>query len=332
MSVLLPALLLGTAVLVVGGPPGSGAVRLEALTRGAGPQRRAPVGGTTGGADPDRAAAPVAGSPTGHATRTATDGGPGRAPAGPYAGQRPVRSPATPGHLRPSSARSRLLAVPVALVAGAAIVLAAGVGVALLLGAAAATGLATVQRRRRATRDERERTRAVEACTALAHELRAGRTQAEALAVAAALAEGGSQAALRAADAAVRLGGDVPALLLQPRATAVPEVLRGLAACWQVCGHAGSGLSAAVDRLADALRARRAQERSVEAALAGAHATAVLLALLPLAGVGLGAALGARPLHVLLHTPLGVACLALGLALEFVGMWWTRRIVAAAVR
>ena len=331
MSALVPALLLGATVLVVGGLPGSAAVRLDALTRGTAAGLRESGAGTTDGAH-RRAGAPDRDGPATAGAGTGTGSDPGAWPARRGVGHSAARSPALPGRL-PAAVRGRVLAVPVALVGGvAAVVLAAGVGVALLLGAAAATAWVTVRRRQRAARDERERARAVEACTALARELRAGRTQAEALAVAAALSEGGSRAALRTAEAAVRLGGDVPALLLQPRATAVPDVLRGLAACWQVCGHAGSGLSAAVDRLADGLRARRAQERAVEAALAGARATAVLLALLPVAGLGLGAALGARPLHVLLHTPLGVACLALGLALEAVGTWWTRRIVAAAVR
>ena len=54
--------------------------------------------------------------------------------------------------------------------------------------------------------------------------------------------------------------------------------------------------------------------------------------LLPLAGVALAAGLGARPGYVLLHTPLGVGCLVLGLVLDGTGLWWTARLVARAGR
>ena len=82
----------------------------------------------------------------------------------------------------------------------------------------------------------------------------------------------------------------------------------------------------------DGGRARETQRRQVAAALAGPRASAALLALLPLAGVALAAGLGARPLHVLLHTPLGVGCLLLGAALDLLGLWWTTRIVARAAQ
>lgn len=54
---------------------------------------------------------------------------------------------------------------------------------------------------------------------------------------------------------------------------------------------------------------------------------ALLVALLPVAGLGLGAALGAEPLRVLLHTPGGLACLAVGAFLEAAGLYWACRIV-----
>lgn len=203
----------------------------------------------------------------------------------------------------------------------------------VLLVAGLAVVLPRLLRARARSRDGREeRRRAVEACAALAAELRSGRTPAEALEVAATLARGPSAEALRAAAAASRWGGSVGSALLAPpsAASAVPEVLRGLAACWQVCGQAGSGLAAGLERLADGLRARAAQERAVAAALAGPRASAALLALLPLAGIALAAGLGARPVHVLLHTPLGVVCLVAGVGLDALGLLWTRQLVRRA--
>jgi tight adherence protein B len=133
-----------------------------------------------------------------------------------------------------------------------------------------------------------------------------------------------------AAASTARLGGDVPAALAVD-GSAVPQVLRPLAACFEVCSTTGSGLAAGVDRLEEGLRAAEAHRRAVDAELAGPRATAGLLAVLPVAGIGLASALGADPLHVLLHTPFGTACLVVGLILDGLGVVWTRRLVARAV-
>ncbi|MFD0528964.1 type II secretion system F family protein [Kitasatospora arboriphila] len=64
--------------------------------------------------------------------------------------------------------------------------------------------------------------------------------------------------------------------------------------------------------------------------LAGSRATVALLAALPVFALLLGTALGAHPLSTLLHTPAGLACLAVGAVLETTGLLWTARIVRAA--
>jgi tight adherence protein B len=221
----------------------------------------------------------------------------------------------------------------------------AGVGGALLGGAAAGAVaaaaavalLVAVSSRRTALAVAAERRSAVEACAALAAELRSGRAAAPALDAAALVSAGPLRSILQAGSAAARFGGDVPAALLDApagRATAVPELPRGLAACWQVCAGTGSGLAAAVERLEEGLRAREVARRAVDAELAGPRATAGLLALLPLGGIGLAAALGAGPVHVLLHTPAGNVCLLAGVARDLTGVVWTRalaRRAAAAV-
>ena len=211
-------------------------------------------------------------------------------------------------------------AVAVLVVLGpvaAAVALGAGVAAARMAGA-----------RRAAAAAARERGRALEALAVLGGDLRAGRAPAEALAATASVAVGGTRRALLAAAGAAELGGDVPAALDGP--SEVPEVLRGLAACWAVCAVSGSGLAAGVERLSEGLRAADAQRRAVAAELAGPRATAALLATLPLAGMAMAAALGARPLHVLLHTPAGVVCLLLGLSLDGLGLLWAGRLVARA--
>lgn len=138
---------------------------------------------------------------------------------------------------------------------------------------------------------------------------------------------GETQAALLAA---ARFGGDVPAALAAAARRPGAEGLLGLAACWRVAVDQGAGLAAGLERLEGALRAERDQRAELRAQLAGARSTAWMLAALPVLGLALGAALGADPLRVLLHTGTGWGCLLVGGLLEGVGMWWATRIVRGA--
>jgi len=299
---LLPAALLAAAVLVAGGASRTGTQRLAAAVTA--PARALPA---RRGPSPGRL-------PRDQLSR-------GRLPAaGPDRLDRSERRLSLE-HL-PGRGLLLVVAPPVGLVLG-------GPGLAVLALVSVLVGRRALRHHRSRRARAGERSRAVEACTALAAELRAGRAPAEALEVAAGLATGGTGRTLSTAAATARLGGDVPEALLRRGDSAVPELLRGLAACWQVCARSGSGLAPAVERLADGLRTRQAQERAVDAALAGPRATAGLLAVLPLAGLALAAGLGAHPVHVLLRTPLGLVCLLLGTALDLLGVWWTGRLVAS---
>lgn len=62
-----------------------------------------------------------------------------------------------------------------------------------------------------------------------------------------------------------------------------------------------------------------------------AWSTVVVLALLPVLALAMGWALGADPLRVLLHTPAGLGCLAVGGLLEGAGLWWAYWIVRMGV-
>lgn len=217
------------------------------------------------------------------------------------------------------------------LVALAAAGFALGPVAAVLAALVASAGRRAWWRRQAARAVELERAGATEALAVLSAELRAGRSPADAFEAAAGVAVGGLAATLAAAATGARLGADpCAALLRSAEDSAVPELVRGLAACWQVCGTTGSSLAAAIGRLAEALRAERAQQLAVDAELAGPRASAGLLAVLPLAGIALASGLGARPVHVLLHTPVGLGCLALGVGLDLLGLWWTGKLVAAA--
>ncbi|WP_175409034.1 type II secretion system F family protein [Streptomyces sp. TRM64462] len=199
----------------------------------------------------------------------------------------------------------------------------------LLAGAAA---VPLVGRRLRARDRGRERDRRTDAvialCGAVAGELRAGAQPGQALRFAARTtgALGAEEAAVLAA---ARFGGDVAEALRRAARAEGAGGLAGLAACWEVAVDGGAGLASGLDRLESALREQREQRERLRAQLSGTWATVVLLAVLPAAGLAMGSVLGAEPLRVLLHTPAGLVCLAVGGALEAAGLWWVGRIVRA---
>lgn len=204
------------------------------------------------------------------------------------------------------------------------------------VGAAVGALLAVLGRRallsRRATRArQEERAAATEAMAVLAAELRAGRPPATALLNAAEVAKGVTGVALREAAGAVRMGTSGAAeLAARAEASPVPELLSGLSVCWEVCQSSGGSLAAAVDRLEAALRVEAVLRDELAGELAAPRSTALLIAFMPLFGLLLGAGLGGDPLHVLLHTPVGWACLVVGIALELAGTAWTSAIVRRA--
>ncbi|MFF3542340.1 type II secretion system F family protein [Streptomyces platensis] len=174
---------------------------------------------------------------------------------------------------------------------------------------------------------DRQAAAVIALCAAVAGELRAGRQPAQALLAAGA---SGLGAAGSAVLAAARYGGDVPQALRVAARQPGAVGLTGMAACWQVAVEGGAGLASGLEKIAAGLRAQRDQRDELRAQLAGPRATALMLALLPAAGLLMGSALGADPLRVLLHTPAGWGCLVVGGLLEWGGVVWTARIVAAA--
>ncbi|WP_262402463.1 type II secretion system F family protein [Actinomadura sp. CNU-125] len=108
------------------------------------------------------------------------------------------------------------------------------------------------------------------------------------------------------------------------------EGLRLLDACLRVGSERGGTLATVLDGLAAALRDEEAQRQEVSVQLAGPRATARLLAVLPLLGIGMAAALGAHPLSFLCGSLPGLACLITGAALDLAGVYWTTRLARAA--
>ena len=245
---------------------------------------------------------------------------------GPGAEQMPLRAARESGRARLGgwlSGRREWLCLPVALVL-------AGLGDSVLPVIAGVAAVPVVRRGlgRRKLRREREHRAdgVVDLCGAVVGELRAGHEPGQALLVAV-HGTGALGAAGPAVSAAARFGGDVPRALGQAAGEPGLEGLAGVAACWRVAADGGAGLAAGLDRLEGALRAERRRREELRAQLAGAWWTVAVLAVLPVMGLGLGTALGADPLRVLLHTPAGLSCLVVGALLEATGLVWAARIV-----
>ncbi|WP_436970869.1 hypothetical protein [Micromonospora coxensis] len=131
----------------------------------------------------------------------------------------------------------------------------------------------------------------------------------------------------RRLDQLSALAADLRAGLPVPEPDGDPDRLGRLTrAAVRLADRTGAPLAELLERVeADA----RAYDRGLAAAAAqaaGARATALLLAALPLGGIGLGYGIGADPLAVLLHTPVGAVSAVTAMALQAGGLLWTERL------
>lgn len=126
---------------------------------------------------------------------------------------------------------------------------------------------------------------------------------------------------------AARLGSDLPAALRLDATRNDLSALLSLSAAWQVASGSGAGLALAARNLGQAALERERARRELATEMAGPRATAKVLALLPLIGLLLGGAFGGSPWTWLTSTSLGLIVLALGLALEVLGLLWVRWLV-----
>lgn len=105
-----------------------------------------------------------------------------------------------------------------------------------------------------------------------------------------------------------------------------------VAAVRQLVESTGAPAVQALEACAAGLRAEAGARAAVRVAVAGAAVSARTVSLLPVAGLALGALLGAPPWESLLGSPFGRLCLVVGLVLLVAGRWWSRRLVRAARR
>jgi tight adherence protein B len=101
------------------------------------------------------------------------------------------------------------------------------------------------------------------------------------------------------------------------------------AAAWRLARRTGAPLADLLGSVCASVRADREDHAFLEAAVAGPRATVRLLLALPLAGVGLGQLVGARPLHVLFGTGAGRVCGGAGALLLVIGLVWMHALVSS---
>ncbi len=185
-------------------------------------------------------------------------------------------------------------------------------------------------RRRRRSRRGMDEGQALEAALdVLVGELRVGAHPVRAFSIAADETTGSVAACLRAVAARARLGADVTgALRAAARSSALPAHWERLAVCWQLASEHGLAIATLMRAAQRDIAERQRFSAKVASALAGARATAGILAGLPVLGVLLGQLIGARPLSFLLSGHAGGWLLVVGLALACGGLLWSDRITA----
>jgi tight adherence protein B len=214
-----------------------------------------------------------------------------------------------------------------------AVVVLLGSGTAgLAFGAAAGTAVAVAMPiavlALRNRRDRRVAAAVPEMLERVASELRAGGTIATAI-TAIAADDGALAGDFARIDVRLRLGATTAEAL---RAWADERPVGGvdaaagaLALCLDVGGHSADAL----DALASSLRARLALIAEARALSAQARMSAIVVGSAPIGYLGWSAMVDRDALHALVATPVGHACLAVGLTLEAVGALWMHRIVRA---
>ena len=190
-----------------------------------------------------------------------------------------------------------------------------------------ATASLRYRRRHRIRRAMAEGRTLETALDVLVGELRVGAHPVRAFCVAADETVGAVAVSLRAVAARARLGADVTAgLRAAARSSALPAHWDRLAVCWQLASDHGLAIATLMRAAQRDITERQLFSARVSSSLAGARATAAILAGLPVLGVLLGQLIGARPLSFLLNGHAGGWLLVVGSTLACGGLLWSDRI------
>ena len=193
--------------------------------------------------------------------------------------------------------------------------------------------VATLLARRRDGLRRRARTEEAaamqDALDVLVGELRVGAHPVAAIGVAAKESHGPIARSLNSVAARALLGADVAAgLRAEGQRSMSPGHWERLAVCWQLAQTHGLAIATLMQAAQRDIVERERFHGRVEAGMAGARATAAILAGLPVLGVLLGHAIGADPLSFLLSEGPGGWLLVVGCALICCGLLWSDRITS----
>ncbi|MCH9643034.1 MAG: hypothetical protein K0U71_15235 [Actinomycetia bacterium] len=134
---------------------------------------------------------------------------------------------------------------------------------------------------------------------------------------------------LRSVASRAFLGADVAAgLRAEAQRSTSPGHWERLAVCWQLAHTHGLAIATLMQAAQRDIVERGRFHQGVEAGMAGARATAAILAGLPLVGVLLGQSIGADPLSFLFSDGAGGWLLVVGCGLTCCGLLWSDRIIS----
>lgn len=222
--------------------------------------------------------------------------------------------------------------LPAALVAAVVVACAVPGTVAIAAGLVAGTGWLRWHRRVAFLARRRDAEALQGALGVLVGELRVGAHPVSAFGAAASEVPGPVADGMRAVAARGRLGADVAAGLGEVATrSALPGYWERLAVCWDLAERHGLSIASLMRTAQLDIVERENFSVRLHAALAGARATAVVLAGLPIVGVGIGALIGAEPLSFL-WGGFGGWVLVIGVLLSCVGLLWSDRIAARVTR
>ncbi|QBJ97015.1 type ii secretion system integral membrane subunit [Rhodococcus sp. ABRD24] len=225
----------------------------------------------------------------------------------------------------------RLSLFDVALVGCVPLLLVGAIAPAVAAAIAFATLRGRQRRRRAATLRDAARRAVLAGLDVVIGELRVGAHPAVACEAAAEECGGAVADVFRGAAARARLGGSAASGFAAASGLAARELAR-IAHAWTVAEHHGLALADLLQAARSDLMGRMRFRQRAEAGLAGARATAAVLAGLPILGVVLGQLMGASPVQVLFGGGLGGVLLVAGTVLTSAGLAWTDRIVGSVAR
>lgn len=244
-----------------------------------------------------------------------------------------VFPPSPRRRLMPAARARRRVTVPAGgagCIAGCAVVAAAVLSpltTVLAIAVVGATAALRYRHRRRIRRAMREGRTLETALDVLVGELRVGSHPVRAFGVAADETVGAVAASLRAVAARARLGADVTSgLSAAAGSSALPAHWDRLAVCWRLASDHGLAIATLMRAAQRDIAERQRFSARVSSSLAGARASAAILAGLPILGVLLGQLIGARPLSFLLGGHAGGWLLVVGSTLACAGLLWSDRL------